>query len=252
MNETVAVAFITAGSTLTAGFLATTASIIIHKSGVKEQERLSGQVRDDQQSARRREIRRDAYVQLLTRFDEVDGNLQKCWQLQPVSSPGQSLPPEITVATGSLASFMTALNIVNLEGTQSVIDASLTASAALGAELATVAKQAVRRAGGTESLLVLAYDDYNAALDERRRVKQALITSAQEALEQTSLAGPLVAREAAFKMAPVYTRRGATRRPASPCPRPCPRPRPCPCPRRSAECDRAVARRAPCRHGRDK
>jgi hypothetical protein len=189
MSETVVVALIAAASTISGGVLGATTSIVIQRRQVKEQERLAERDRNEQWSVRQRGLRREAYVQLLTCFDEVDGSLQKCWQMQPESSASQSLPREITEATGSLASFMTALNVVKLEGPQSVVDASLSASEALRAEFKTVARQAVRHAGGTDTLLVLAHDDFDAALNERQRVKQALITAAQEALQRIPLAG---------------------------------------------------------------
>jgi hypothetical protein len=183
MTDTALVAFITASSTICGGIVAAVTSIVVHKSQLRAQERGSDTERAEQRLVRQQEIRREAYVRLLSRFDEVDSIMQKCWQLIPDPAADQ-LPGLIGEASNGISAMGTALIIVALEGAPEVADAGAAADDKLRRELASVTSQ-IRTADGTDQLLVQANEAFDRAVRDREEARLALAAAARRDLMQS-------------------------------------------------------------------
>jgi hypothetical protein len=109
MSTTVAVALITALSTLFGGLIGSATSLFISNNQSRK-ERLE----------KRREIRRDAYVQLLNKFDEVVVLLDKCWAREPGIKGSES--DEMNAVAQGLDELENATNAAQLEGPAEIVD----------------------------------------------------------------------------------------------------------------------------------
>src|SRR5215469_5098238 len=122
MNTTVAVALITALSTLCGAALASFTSLRIHQRQVRLQREITTSEREERENERRRQLRRDAYVGLLTYCDELDTALHECWNDKPPEQPQQKVTGNLNKARRLLNSMKAPLNTVYLEGPNSILD----------------------------------------------------------------------------------------------------------------------------------
>jgi hypothetical protein len=185
VNATALIALITAMSTLLGGLIGSLTSIRIHKSQVAERDRVVREQRGELMGARTREVRREAYVLLLTRFDQLDALLRKCWELSPFVEADDPIPDAIIDARDSLAAIANALNTVNLEGPPSVAEAGDKANALLHSELSTILTQLRRNTGEKEILLIMKNEIFQQAMADRMEAKKAIIDSAKAALHNS-------------------------------------------------------------------
>jgi hypothetical protein len=130
MNATVVVALITSLSTPAAGALASFTSLRIQRRQVKHQDNIAVLDRQEREDARLRELRRDAYIGLLTYCDELAAVFNDCWGSKPddVFSKPPGEPYKGTIGPLDKArrlsnSIETPLNTVYLEGPKSIMGA---------------------------------------------------------------------------------------------------------------------------------
>lgn len=175
MTTTVIVAIITSVSTLCGGAIASLTSIAInrHKS-------------DDERITRRREIRRDAYVQLLNEFDKTVSQLDGFWMIDLEADSGPATAQAATTVT-SLDSLETAMNVVKLEGPSIIIDAAQKAYDTLNEEFAVLLDIIMVNSRDEKyvgkSSLTSFKDTYYDRKDSRRVAKKLFIEKAKDILE---------------------------------------------------------------------
>ena len=110
MSTTVAVALITSLSTLCGGVIGSATSLILSNSQ-SHKDKLD----------KRREIRRDAYVQLLNKFDGLVVLLDKCWMTQAPPKYAE-VSAELLAVQDGLYELENATNAVQLEGPAEIIE----------------------------------------------------------------------------------------------------------------------------------
>ncbi|OKH94450.1 hypothetical protein AB852_09145 [Streptomyces uncialis] len=112
MKETVAVALITASSTLLGGGLTALVAARTTSRQLAAQERLAQQSIDDQTAACRRQRRRDAYVSFLGQLDTVNRALWEIWT-RPLPPDHRTVVDALYVMVWQLGD---ASNVLLLEG----------------------------------------------------------------------------------------------------------------------------------------
>jgi hypothetical protein len=165
MNTTIAVAIITA--------LATTAG-----AGIAAVFSLMNQSRQSklQEEAQRRQIRRDAYVSFLTKFDEMSSIYDTVWNAPVSDDPFNPVvePIDQTVL------FRIALAIVQLEGPEAVSKAAQGLVYALDQESRQVDELADQKVG--ESAKFQDFVDMDQLIEKRNSAKKRFIDEAAKAL----------------------------------------------------------------------
>jgi hypothetical protein len=185
MNATVAVALITSLSTLMAGVIASITSLIVgHRQNEREKER-SQPERTAQQGDQQKQIRRDAYLQLLNKFDEVDGLISKAWEDYPPEKDDNPPREGTMAAREGTESLPNAMNIVKLEGPEPVIDAGEEAEKAFHEELYYILQIGVSNIGKKERLFLLAKGNYGEHYGKRLTVKKKLVDAARRGLKES-------------------------------------------------------------------
>ena len=111
VDITVAVALITSLSTLGGGLIGSATSILTN----------NGQARKEK-LAKRREIRRDSYMQLLNKFDELIPLLDDCWMKTPAENNREGGADRVMRARDGLRAVENATNSVQLEGPMEILD----------------------------------------------------------------------------------------------------------------------------------
>lgn len=173
MNATVAVALITALSTLAAVGISGTIALLVNRSQAKTQH-----MRD------KRQIRRDAYMQFLNQASIAEYELEKCWTSD---IPANATPNRfINEAFTAIAKLDSMLNIVALEGPNSVEDASRDLRVEFIGELARIS-EAFDLAKGHGSLMRNdRNDDFGGLYLARNQSKRKLIERARQAMNDDS------------------------------------------------------------------
>lgn len=118
MNDTVAVAMITAASTLAAVLITGGVSIWVSRVQARHQVRIAMLQSHEQRSARQRDARRAAYAEFLGRADAAYRQLDQRWTEPP---PRQPDPARSDPAYAAVRALDEAHNLVLLEGTERVI-----------------------------------------------------------------------------------------------------------------------------------
>ncbi|WP_158795192.1 hypothetical protein [Streptomyces sp. NRRL S-337] len=180
MSDTVAVALITASSTLLGGGLAAFAAARTTNRQLGVQERQAELDRGEQRAARRRELRRDVYLQFLNQLDGLYRDLTAAW-----AGPGPSGANSIVERFRDRAwQLREKANLIALEGPTSVAIAAETAvRCALDQvnaldQLATAAAES----GRTEALMDLDEERWAALSDHLRRMHQDFLERARAVL----------------------------------------------------------------------
>lgn len=183
MNTTLGVALITSLSTLSAGLLASVTSLRIQRRQTDTQLGIALSEQAERKDAQHRQLRRDSYVQLLTRFDEVTSALQSCWERNPPTTPDEPLNEAISQVRNLLSSLDASLNIVLLEGPQSLANAARDMQHIVNAEFDELIACTVKYAGKQEPLFGLVNEAGYRVVAIRYNAKAAFIEAAQEVLE---------------------------------------------------------------------
>jgi len=179
MNVTIGVALITSLSTLSAGALASYTSLRIHRRQVKAQQEMTLSEQAERESARRRQVRRDAYVAVLTHCDEISLILTECWS----DEPDMSMYENLAKAKRLIDGMRTLFNVVYLEGPESVWNAARELQRALFRDFADMNNLQITYSGEKQPLAWLAqhHGKYNTPL--HFDAKATLASAAREALE---------------------------------------------------------------------
>lgn len=182
MNITVAVGLITAGSTLSAGIIASVTTLKVQGKQLGAQNILAANERAEGLSDKHRAIRREAYVQLLTKLDEVDRMIGACWSEDTASRPSDS---RIDAAQDSLRSLDTPANIVRMEGPESVTTAAAAAQIAFKGDLVAMLKVARNHIDDISNSRLSSLDPeaYRESYRNRLQARNKLIDAARTALE---------------------------------------------------------------------
>lgn len=186
MNTAVAVGLITAGSTLAGGIIASLATIKAQNNQIKQQMVIAQAERAERQNSERRAIRREAYVQLLNKFDEADNLMTECWKARPDSRPVESATEAEVAVEEGVKSFDSAVNTVRLEGPPSVVDAAVKASQAFWDEMRYQAYLTdIDVTGSFDILQPIDPDKYDELHKIRLTARADLIKAAASALNET-------------------------------------------------------------------
>lgn len=113
MEATIAVAAITAGSTLAAAALTGYFTLALHNRQAKAEE-----------CRAREEARRSAYADFLTASTAAGQSIEKVWDLSPAASPDPVVPQEIYDALERLAALDHALHVAVLHGPSSIAESA--------------------------------------------------------------------------------------------------------------------------------
>jgi hypothetical protein len=175
VNIAIAVGLITAGSTLAGGIIASIATLKAQSSQIKQQ-----------QGAQRRAIRREAYVQLLNKFDEVDSLFQECWEMRLNSEPDRPVDLAFLAPLDrGVKSFDNAMNAVKLEGPEDVVVAAAQVQNAFREEGLFLAHLAIDSSKSGAAIRQIAEMKYQEFYDSRQAVKSHLIKVAASTLGKT-------------------------------------------------------------------
>lgn len=181
MDATIAVSLITALATLSGGLIAGVISLKVQQRQIEAQHKLSLLEHKEQRDTGRRQVRREAYVQLLTQCDEVIRRFDKCWETRPTAtedSPGRS---EYVEAESGRHEFEVALNTVYLEGPQNVSDAAKELGLALALESLAIAQCFADNIGKTDPLFKFRPDDVGS---QKYDAKRKFIAEAKKVLSE--------------------------------------------------------------------
>lgn len=180
MEDTIAVALITASSTLLGGALA--AFIAARTTGrqLDSQERQAQQDRSEQRGSRRRELRREAYMQFLNELDSLNRKLAAAWSA-PAPSEGNAIIGQFRDTTWQLRE---RSNLIALEGPKSV---AIAAEAAVRSALDQVhsldqVAAIAAHLGSRDVLLELREDEWETHSDRCRRAHQDFLDRARAAM----------------------------------------------------------------------
>jgi hypothetical protein len=174
MDITVAVALITSLSTLGGGLIGSATSVTINHSQ-SHKEKL----------AKRRELRRDAYMQLLNKFDEMVVMLENCWMLSPSDYYEDASRQALAVNTGLFA-LENATNAVQLEGPAEIIAPAREMYNLLNKEFNLLLDVANENQGKDEirkCFFQLSDKKYFKARDSRPTAKKNFIDAARKVLD---------------------------------------------------------------------
>lgn len=183
-------ALITSISTLAGGLLASITSLRIQRRQTNIQNAIVLSERAEREDANRRQIRRDAYVHLLTCFDGASDALDKCWEAIPPADADGPVSEEVNATRKLLVSLDTALNTVNLEGPPTVYSAATQLSTVINNQLNKLVHLNIDNEGSKEPLFKIAGPEYK-VWKPRLEAKSAFIEVAREALERTTIDIPI-------------------------------------------------------------
>jgi gas vesicle protein len=170
MSTTVAVALITSLSTLLGGLIGSVTSLFITNNQSRK-ERLE----------KRREIRRDAYVQFLNKFDEVVVLLDKCWARESGLEGSES--DEMKAVARGLDELENAMNTAQLEGPAEIVDIARKVYDFLGQEFDLLLLITKEHRTSSRPRFELSDGKYFEARDSRITVKRKFIDAARSVLD---------------------------------------------------------------------
>jgi hypothetical protein len=180
MNSTVAIALITSISTLAGASISAYITLSVSRAQGKNQAVLANAERIDQQSAAKRQIRRDAYVQFLNQFSKAEQALDMAWKTTPSTDVTVDAVPTSPVGV-ELDALQQAGYIVALESSVDVWAAALKLQIKLTKERADMVIAAMNSNGNPPCIQDNAR--YLALLKERGNLKNDFIFAAQEDLK---------------------------------------------------------------------
>ncbi|MEV0688766.1 hypothetical protein [Streptomyces sp. NPDC050388] len=175
MNDTVAVALITALSTLSAGAVTGGFAFWGTRRQAKEQAQQAREDRSEQRAAWHRDVRRDAYVRFLDLAVQVDQHMSFIWM-----EPGPSITAEKIEHMIELTSQLwKALPAVLLEGPPAVAEAARAFAGAVAEECDTLEEIA---GSSGEHPLYVTVDGFTTFHDQRVIAQRRFIEAARETL----------------------------------------------------------------------
>ncbi|MFI6489883.1 hypothetical protein [Streptomyces sp. NPDC050564] len=177
MNDVVAVALITALSTVTAGGLAgafTYRAALAQATSQREQAR---EGRLDERLARHREVRRDVYVRFLDQLSEAHRFMDQLW-MEPLPSPAE---PAVRQLTEHADQLWKTMHIIDLEGPPEVAEAARLIAGSTWAEWDAL-KEYLEGSQGGEELHIRDSADWAQFLRRRTKQMEQLVDRARRAV----------------------------------------------------------------------
>ncbi|MGW3407942.1 hypothetical protein [Streptomyces sp. NPDC000888] len=175
MNDTVAVALITAISTLSAGAVTGGFAFWGTRRQTREQAQQAREERAEQRTTRQREVRRDVYVRFLDLAVQVDQHMSFIW-----IEPGPSITAEKIEQMIELTSQLwKALPAVLLEGPPAAAEAARAFAGAIAEECDTL--EEIAGSSGEHPLYVTS-NGFTTLSDQRVSTQRRYIETAREAL----------------------------------------------------------------------
>jgi hypothetical protein len=187
VNITVAVGLITSGSTLAGGLIASMTALKVQKRQTARQDAFAVAERTERQIAQRRTVRREAYVQLLNKFDQVNDLVQECWKSTPPTEPDQPMDETLRAADRGMATFDNAMNTVQLEGPSILVEAAAWANRTFQDEIIHIAQLCIDNMGSKTIMHQIENNKYKGYSSTRLRIKSELIDAATVGLRQTDV-----------------------------------------------------------------
>jgi hypothetical protein len=175
VNDTVAVALITAISTLSAGAVTGGFAFWGTRRQAKAQAQQAREDRSEQRAARHREVRRDVYVRFLDAAVQVDQHMSFMW-IEPGSSINAEMVEQVTELTSQL---WKALPAVLLEGPPAVAEAARSFAGAVAEECDTLEEIA---GGSGDHPLYVTVDGFTMFSEQRVETQRRFIETARETL----------------------------------------------------------------------
>jgi hypothetical protein len=186
VDITVAVALITAGSTLVGGLAASVTAISVQRRQIEGQKTLARLQLLEERETRRNDMRREIYIQVLNEFDKISDLLSKCWMEEPPAGHDEVVPESMIALDGGIQRFESAMNAVSIEGPTSVADMAQKAAQNFRDEFLTVLKLAERNIGRSDVLSSLANNEYSNAYQMRLVMKDELVVAIKSALAENA------------------------------------------------------------------
>ena len=128
-------------------------------------------------------MRRDTYVELLTKHEDVSVALVDIWQAPPPASKSAGALHPLYEPIDHLRGLNIAVSAVYLEGPDSVRDAATEIMDRYNEETAMIKRIADDNIGKSEMLVELAKTSLDALHDERDKVRYEFISEATDALK---------------------------------------------------------------------
>jgi hypothetical protein len=186
MDITVAVALITAGSTLVGGLTASVTAISVQRKQIEGQKTLARLQLLDERETRRNDMRREIYIQVLNEFDKISDLLSKCWMEEPPVGFDEEVAASMIAVDDGIRSFESAMNAVSIEGPVSVADIAQKAAQNFRDELLAVLRLAEKNIGRSDVLSSLAKNEYSNKYQARLGIKDELVEAIKSALAQNA------------------------------------------------------------------
>jgi len=200
VSTTVAVALITALSTLTGAAVSGGVALLVNRGQNRMQHEIAVFNREEQLVKERRRIRRDAYVQFLNQVSKVEYMLDQCWtSVPPVSS---NVTGDFSPVDSEVVALNSLINVIAFEGSDDVIFACYAIRLLLANELVCISLLTGR--AGPECRKIIARidpDSYEQIMEHRTDARHRFISVAQKSLsrsqETLNMNDPIVRKSAA-------------------------------------------------------
>ena len=177
MNITIAVALITACSTLAGGAIASITTILVQGKQLRNQADQAAAERTDQNFDKHREFRRKAYADFLSKVDAVEREIVNCWKDSELTED------KLAAAHATFRSLDAPANIVYMEGPQIVGLAAMTTRLVLQEELIRVHKLFEKSKDNTVPMIENRDDEYGESFGRRLKIRWEFADAAREILE---------------------------------------------------------------------
>jgi hypothetical protein len=176
MDLTIAVGLITSGSTIAGGLIASLSTLMAQKNQARHQERLTEAEHRELRNNESIRLRREAYLTLLNKFDEITELTVECWKDRPCVDP-QRIPANETelALEKSVKSLDVTLNAVMLEGPAAIIDVAHKAKRIFRDEMLAIARLSLDNAGINNSLQAIDPEEYIKRSEQRISAKYEII-----------------------------------------------------------------------------
>lgn len=187
VNNTVAVALITALSTLTAAGLTGAVTVLLSRGQLRHQAALAREERAEQRSTHHRDVRREVYERFLQRTDEAYRVLDEGWLVEPRPEPGRW-----EAGFAARRALDEAFVRVRMEGPEAVVARGREVVEGVGAEFRRYRRVLGADAdadGGAASAAAADPAARSEALATRFRTSAEFVTAAREALSGRPAAG---------------------------------------------------------------
>ncbi|MFF1656195.1 hypothetical protein [Streptomyces sp. NPDC058255] len=177
MNDVVAVALITAVSTVTAGGLAGVFTYRAALAQARSQMEQSREGRLEERLARHREVRRDVYVRFLDQLSDAHNFMDQLW-MEPLPS---SAEPAVRQLTERADQLWKTMHIIDLEGPPDVAAAARSIAGSTYAEWDAL-KEYLEGSQGGEELHIRESNDWAQFVQRRARQTEQLVERARRAV----------------------------------------------------------------------